>query len=837
LSEKKESMTEKKVSRRSMLKWTGALAAAAAVGAVAGYGATELMKPPPTPPPSFKPPLSPEVQARRDAIVKDLIARHQGETIAYWGAATMGGDYSDVVKVRIKDGLVTAIEPDDTVNPDITIEDTDQNLILKGMIKNRALGRNYAGRATWYHPNRILYPMKRVSPRGTLDGKFVRISWDEALSTVVDKMKTMKEKYGPYSISYNPLAAWQGCGVVSWGVASWESHTFARSYCLGTSQQNTDLPSHFDAKLIVLWGVNTSDTQSAYESYYFTLAKEKGIPMINISPRYGIDAEIMADQWIPIRTSTDAAMLLAMANVLLKENLYDKTFVDKFVWDVGFQKWKDYVMGVTDGVEKTPEWAEKITGVPAQTTVELTRLVAKSKPCLFVTGAGPGRMNQGYDFAWAGMAVSALTGNIGIAGTNVCQGSNRAMTGSTISKPNPGAFYGQKAGKFKTPTCYHAAAFMDAVLLREKIDTGEMAEDEYRQKVGAAKDDPISNMKMMFSRSRYSTETLCDMNKQVEMIKKMEFVVARVSEMSPTALTADVILPWAEDGPEQMMGYKSILAGMMLSTKSVAWPGETKDDTWMNVQLAKRLGFVDQYFPGYTTDDKWDELLEGYNKQAYEAWAASETIKALNPPSWEDFTKTPVFRAPWGDPAIAYSAQIQKGQKFTTPSGKIEFYSETLAKGPDYLKDTRYGGYVDPMPMYTGVVEGFGDPDPKLIQYPITTSSSHRRYHLHHRWDFNPLLRDEVYRHSIWLSVADAASRGIKDGDTVLVSNSTGQLTVPAYVTSRMTPGCAVIFEAAHSDVNQLGIDRRGCVNMVITSNRDFAGMFPYCARVEVSKF
>ncbi len=835
MSEKKDTSTDKKISRRSMLKWTGALAAAAVVTAVAGYEVYQFLNPPL----SFKPPLSASVQARRDAIVQNLIARHQGETVGYWGAGTMGGDLVDVTKLRIKDGIVTTTEPDDTINPNTTIEDADPNLILTGMIKNRGYARNYAGRKSWYSAYRVIYPMKRTStPRGTLDGKFVRISWEEALNTVATQMATMKDKYGPYSIAYNPVAAWQGCGVVSWGVASWESHTFATTRCLGSSS-STVLPSHFNAKLIVFWSVNPSDVGATYVPYYFQLAKEKGIPMINIGPRYGIDAEIQADQWIPIRTSTDTAMALAMANVLIKENLYDKTFVDKFVWDVGFQKWKDYVMGVTDKVEKTPEWAEKITGVPAQTITELARLIAKSTPCLFVTGAGMGRQNQGYTIAWAGQALSALTGNIGKDGTNVCTGSNRPMLGNSLSTPNPSAQYGQKAGTFTAPTTYHAAAYQDAVLLRPQIDSGVMTAAQYRNAVGAATTDPINNLHMAFSPSRYSVNDQPDINRQVKTFQALDFVVATTSDMSPTARTADIILPWTEDGPEMNSGFKGIMAGMMLSAKLVPAQGEAMDRTWMYTELAKRLGFVDKYMPDYTTADKWDALMVSYNQKAYEAWAASASIAPLKPPSWADFVKNPVFRAPWGQPTIGYDAQINKGQKFTTPSGKIEFYSDELGKGVDYLKTTRYGGYVDPMPMYGSdvgpyVVDGFGDTTKP--NYPLTCSSSHRRYHLHHRWDLNPLLRDEVYRHSIWLSVADAAARGIKDGDTVLVSNDQGKITVTAYVTSRMVPGCTVVFENAHADVDQSGVDRRGCINMLVSTKRDFAGMFPFCTRVQVAK-
>ena len=140
---------------------------------------------------------------------------------------------------------------------------------------------------------------------------------------------------------------------------------------------STQVTAMFKTKLIVLWGWTPAEGGDPAPRYYLSLAREKGIPIISIHPRLSITDEIQSDQWIPIRAGTDAAMLIAMANVMIKENLYDTAFVNKFVY--GFDKWKDYIMGVTDKVHKTPEWAEQYTGVPAQTTRELARTNRKNQ--------------------------------------------------------------------------------------------------------------------------------------------------------------------------------------------------------------------------------------------------------------------------------------------------------------------------------------------------------------------------------------------------------------------------------------------------------------------------
>jgi len=840
---------EKRLTRRGFIKWTTALAVAgaAAVGLGAGYGSDLLLRPTTektvtqtstttvAPPVSLHtPPLSAVDQSKVDGYVKALNDPHAGETIGYWGQRTMGGDVSDIVQLRIKNGVITALEPDETVNAGLSREDANNDLITKVSIKARSYSRNYALRKTWYAPERILYPMKRTSARGNTDGQFVRTTWDDALTTVANAVKATTDKYGPYSIYYNPLANWYPNGTTSWGTASFESHTWAQQYAFGTGGPS-EVTQIFNAKLIVMWGWTPSDCQGTFMSYYLTLAKEKGIPIIDIEPRYGIDSEIMADQWIPIRPTTDTALMLAIADVLIKQNLYNKDFVSKFVY--GFDKWSAYVTGASDGVEKSPAWAEAITGVPAATTTALAQLIANSTPVYFVANWGPGRQNNGEYFAWASYALSAMTGNMGIAGTTVCLPSYRGgVTAATgFSVPSPSSNYGQAKATNTAAVTNHAAAFNKMILMRPQVDAGTLSQANYRMIIGQTSTGPVPNIHMMFARSRYSLQTLSDIPGQIQAMKQLDFIVAIASDIrNSTASSADVILPQAEDGPETDMGYRSITGGFMYLPKLIATQGESKQYEWILTQLAIKLGIGSSYMPKYTTDDQWDSMMQGFAQQAYQTWAATDAAKALNPPAWADFVKKPIIKVPVTSPRIAFSDQIQKAVKFSTPSGKIELYSDYLAQGTTFLQTTKYGGYLDPMPVYKDALMGFYDPVVK--NYPIIVLSSHRRYHLHWQQQSNPMLQDEVYRHCLWLSVSDANARGINDGDKVLVSGPAGQCTVEAYVTSRMVPGCAVLWEATFPKFNQAGIDINGCVNTVQTQNRDNAGMFPYASPIEVQK-
>ncbi|MGB9023879.1 MAG: molybdopterin-dependent oxidoreductase, partial [Candidatus Bathyarchaeia archaeon] len=207
--ENKEKISEEKVSRRSMLRWTAALAGAAVGGAVVGVGADMLVRPtqgPATgttvtvtsPPPSslsYKPPLSAEVQDRVNKIIQDSIALHEGEKIVYT-SCNQGCMMQCLLKVRAKNGRVTSIETDDSVNPNNPREDVDLAALKKGRVQSRPCAMGVGWREKVYGPDRLLYPMKNVGGKGDRK-KFVRISWTEALDTIWNKMAESKEKYGP----------------------------------------------------------------------------------------------------------------------------------------------------------------------------------------------------------------------------------------------------------------------------------------------------------------------------------------------------------------------------------------------------------------------------------------------------------------------------------------------------------------------------------------------------------------------------------------------------------------------------------------------------------------
>lgn len=263
------------------------------------------------------------------------------------------------LKAHVKDGKIIRFETDNGDDPQL-----------------RACLRGRAYRQKVYHPDRLKFPMRRIGERG--EGKFEGISWDEALDEVASKMMEIKEKYGNSSILFVPGAGNQGMlhgptpsGLVlnqfggytrMWGAPSYEGALFASIATYGTMMTGNAREDLLNSKLIIMWGWNPTTTiWDPGTPLMFAKAKEKGIKIVNIDPIFTDSAAIFAEQWIPIRPGTDAAMLSAMAYVIITENLQDQKFIDKYT--VGFDKYKAYIVGEEDGIPKTPKWAENYKSI------------------------------------------------------------------------------------------------------------------------------------------------------------------------------------------------------------------------------------------------------------------------------------------------------------------------------------------------------------------------------------------------------------------------------------------------------------------------------------------
>ncbi len=775
----------------------------------------------------------------------------KGETTFYTTCQCNCGSTSQcVLKAHMKDGVVVAVEPDDRYNTGVGREDAvlSEQELIKTHLQRRPCAKGLVFHKYLYHPDRILYPLKRSPGSRRGEGKYTRISWDEALDTVAAKMKETREKYGPYSIikpfpmSPNSsglvrLFSFWGAGVDGWGWSSYDSTRLMSHLMTGgpgwenaysSSSSAPDMLAN--SKLIVLWGFDPTmgSCGPAHQFAWFVkLARERGTPVIIIDPRYTIAAAVLADQWIPIKPGTDMAMFMAMTYVVFQEDRWDKEFVARFVEPVGFEKWRDHILGSDDGVPKAPEWAESRCAVPAETIRQLARLVTTMRPAWLWSHWAVSRKSHGEQTVKAFTALQAILGYWGSPG-----GGPAINIGPKRNIPVHPSW--GPPGKYRVPLMYRGHFWAQAVLLLDKVRSGELSEEDYRRIVGWRADPALVkefNPRMLFQgggNKPHASDFLVTVDDatrdQVKAFEKMDFIVTNHSMMTPTVKYADIIFPirdWMWEEKDVTLSSYGGFESINYCAGAVAPPGEVKSMTWIFLKLAERLGIgPKQFFSYYTTDANWENDHERFLRDGYQNVIDYYRKRNIQVPSWEEFTRGKFINCDELEekPFVGWDEQIREGKPFKTASGKIEFYSTYVAdesnrgKGMHFdpfgrVYDNLPGDWADltPLAAYKPAVRGMDDPLVK--KYPLMLLSPHPRYRVHYLFWDQPWLRDQVYRHRVWLSPVDAESRGIKDNELVRIFNDRGTAVMPAYVTSRAMPGVAVIHHGGQYRPDASGVD------------------------------
>jgi anaerobic dimethyl sulfoxide reductase subunit A len=788
---------------------------------------------------------------------------HEGEETRYtqcWLNGCFGS--ACVLKCRIKDGKLVSVEPDDTIHAGSAREDIEED-IQKGLLQLRSCPMGHSWAADLYSKTRITRPLKRVGERG--EGRFEEISWEEAADLVAEKLTYVKETYGPYSVIQSnqivmdccefELAPWVGAGVAGWGNISFAGPDAAAKYWMGFDfdglikepwlwgSMHQDPMDFFNSKLIILWGWNALARDFQIDPYYMKLARERGTKIICVDPVYNWTAETLADQWIPIRPSTDLALLLGLAYVLITEDLCDHEFMDTWIEPEGLAKLTAYLSGEEDGQKKSPEWAEGICGVPAQTIYSLARLYAETKPCSLRYAVSCGRQHRGEYGSAMAIILQALTGNSMIPG-----GHSGSLDFPSITPfpavPLPNMMHmGRIPGSYQAPTLINGPKWADAVVLHEKLESGEMSLDEYNRAIGNAPGNPAPNIQFLLFESHH-INNFADVNTRIEAMRKVEFSMGfHYSFEQVTPRYEDLVLPALfpfETTDDYFVRLSIPMSPFQLPhggavnyldyhQKIVDPPGDIRSREWFWIQVAKRLGFADQYNPRLkdVPVETWDENALKVHEDAWNTFVSNPDCQAVygGPlPTWEEFLKKPIIRVPVNDPHYSFKEEAESGRSpFHTPSGKIEIDSSELASAD--LSKTKYCGHLDSLPRWeVSYMEGpaldsfFHE---RAREYPLVMVTPVSQYRQHSLHDNNPLLDGECYRHALWLSVEDARERGISDNDLIRVYNELGEAWVPAYVTNRVTPGTTVLYHGSWYTPNDTknsrmpdGVDKRGACNM-----------------------
>ncbi len=643
-----------------------------------------------------------------------------------------------------------------------------------------------------YHPDRLKYPMRRSGPRGS--GQYERITWDEALDEVASQLLRVRKEYGNASIldgsrSGNTamlhsrsalkrfLHMFGGCSDL-WSSFSNEAEIFSvktvfgkDAVCKSSGREPTD---YVNSKLILMWGWSPMDgTFGTGTPQYLRHAKEQGVRIVCIDPRRHRSSKALAEEHIYIRPSTDAAALIAMAYVIVTEQLHDQTYLDRFVQ--GFDEdtlpagaprgssYRAYILGENDGIPKTPEWADEICGVPADTIRRLAVEFGSTKPAAIHCGYAPGRTLHGEQFHRAAYALAAITGNIGVTGGN-----------SGVSNGATGRYGVKSLPEGKNP-------------INSKISSPLLADCLEKGSTGGYPD-----IKLIYSMAGDIFNQAPNTSKTVRALDNVEFIVGQDHFLTPTARYADIVLPattfWERNDvhvPWAGAGHYAIFMKQALQPMY-----ECRNDIDIVADLAKRVG------------------IEGFNNKSELEWLKEFTEDRVD--DFDAFMKEGVARFPEPEDAVAFAKQIRdpRNHKFSTPSGKIEIYSTNLAENPD-----PFGlGAISAIPKWVPHIETSDD-------YPLSMLSSKSRARTHSIHGNQEKL-NRVDPDNIWVHPEDAAMRGIQDGQPVRVESAYGSTILPVRVTKDIARGCVSMKEGRWYTPDADGVDREGCANSV---TRDFS--------------
>lgn len=775
------------MSRRTFVKTTGALGALAAVGGT--VAATDS--------------LFGQGTARASATTEEKLT---------WGHCAINCPGRCSLKFHVKDDEVVWVET--YTSADAGFDDPQPRACLRGRSYRRWLNS----------PDRISYPMKRVEGSKRGEGKFEQISWDEAIDIAASKLKEVIDEYGneavyiPYATGVSATTARpfnRFMNLIGGYLNFYNSYSTAQISCItpymyGKKQAGgSSLKTAEDAKLILVFGSSPTETRQGgltthYDWVHLRERTDAKIYMID----YRMNDSIVghSEQWLPINPGTDAALVAGIAHYLIEHDMVDIEFLHTYCQGYDEEtmpeayrgknmSYHDYIMGMGyDKVEKTPEWAAKITGIPAERIESLAEEVGTTKPLYVNQGWGSQRRSNGEWTAWAIMTLPCLVGQIGLPGTNNGTREDRTSPASTSLS----------TGTNPVKTSIPCFLFTDA------IDHGtEMT----AQNAGVKNADALKvNIKYMINYAgNCLTNQHGDINKAHEILadeSKCEFILGIDTVMCDSMQYADVVLPdlFRFEQTSQISTGSDV--GYMITGTACTTPKfERKTGYEMATMMADKFGVADEFTEGKTEEEWIKELYEKSRK------------KDSKLPTWDDAVEMGVY--------IEEHAPVVSMKKFRddplgsaldTSSGKIEIFSEKVlefTKDWELASDDTLSGMdtLPPIPVY--LPEWYGV-EKTTDDYPLMLGGFHYRGRIHSSWGFISELK-EVNPQEAWINCSDAESRGIVQGDKVRVKNEFGEIELLAKVTPRVVPGVVAISQGAWFDADSNGVDRGGSINTLTT--------------------
>lgn len=635
--------------------------------------------------------------------------------------------------------------------------------------KGRLCPKAHAAPQWVYSPQRLKYPLRRTGEKG--EGKFEKITWDQALDIIASKLSEQKEKYGPESLAilsparrsyseylYRFLMVHGSPNYGHSGICALQN-AFSFAHTLGALMPFAD---YANSDLILIWGkqpVYSGSSKGGTRS--LINAKERGARIFSIKPAMEPDAAL-ADKWIPARPGTDAALALSMLNHVINNDLYDREFVNTYCY--GFNELKKHIL------QYPPEWAEDITGIPARQIREIAGEYATTKKAAIDYGNGLEHARSASDAARSIAALIAITGHFDRPGGNV------VMTGSEMPRPKSvhlrERYTKEWVDKLVAPEFpeQFQPFFEGTSSAYYRIFDSILTEEPYpiRTVIAPGTQPIVSNR---------------GPKRVIEALGKLDFFVVidvmQTAEMNFADIVIPVATPYEVDHP-----FEAGMNWIMAPNRVIEPLGDYKSMYEFWLDLGVGMGYGEDFWNGDINacmDDQLSPLkltMEELRKHP------TGIVYPMRPAKYEKYDM--IFSTP--------SASL--AQERFLPQRKIALYNTEFEKA----------GF-SPMPEWHEPPESITGTPELLNDYPLIFSDFHTSRVYNAAWLRNiPVLREIMPYPSLQIHPGTAGERGIRDGDWVIVESPHGHIKLRAELMPGIRPDTVMALHGWWQGCDELGL-------------------------------
>lgn len=695
-------------------------------------------------------------------------------------------------------------------------------------------------------PTRILRPAVRRSylartganPASRGQEPFVEVSWEVALDLVANELKRVKAEHGNAAI-FGGSYGWGSAG--RFHHAQSQLHRFLNafggyvfsmdSYSLGAGRVlmphivgNMDwlLASHTSwtnlarhCELFVAFGglpaKNAQTSPGGASEHLLAGALEKmseaGVQFVNVSPLRDDLVGPELNEWLAVRPGSDTALMMALSYVLVSEGLHNEAFLQRYT--VGYERFRDYLLGHVDGQPKDPPWAQDLTDIPAQQITELARRMA-SKRTMINIAYSLQRSVHGEQPFWMTVTLAALLGQIGLPGGGFGLGYGCMNNTGSGRKAFSGPRFSQGVNAVKD---FIPVARVADMLLNPG------ATFDYNGKQQCYPD-----IKLVYWAGGNIFHHHQDLNRLLEAWKRPETIIVHEQFWTAQAKYADIVLPATTALERNDIGSSASDRFMIAMQQAIEPVGESRDDYSILADVSERLGVADVFTEGRDAD-AWLRFIYDESRERAETFG-------IELPDYDQFWREGVFEIdyPETDTVLLQAFRDDpNAHPLPTPSGRIELFSAHIA-GFNYVDCPGHPVWFEkPVPLF-----------------PLHLLSNQPKTRLHSQYDHGAYSRASKIqqREPLTLNTEDARARGIGDGDVVKVFNERGAFLAGVIISDGIRPGVVQIATGAwfdplvHGERNSL--EKHGNPN-VITADVGSSSLSQGCsaqtASVEIERW